>query len=440
MALRVLVAGLVVAGAVVAITTLGSSPSVDDVLSAHLLTASELPVGWHATPASATTESLVDNRCFKSFPSGSSSQGHSTRTFAQGGGLPFLSDSLSRVSSPPRLLDAAATTLSHCSSINIREGSTTLHGTVARLALAQVGRHSAAFKLVFSVSGFDVTADVVLFTTARDLGEVVYGDSAAPVTGAVTAFARAALSRADGADPVVAAQSITSVPVRLAHTSDGVVGYREFGSGPALILITGYSGTMEGWDPRLVDELAQHHRVVTLDNAGVGDTAVPPGKLTIDAMADQTSALIDALGLGRSDVLGWSMGGLIAQALAVLHPAQVAHLVLCATFPGNGDVVRPRQSDINDLTNGNTRGAIADLFPADQSAAYTGFVTALAAYPAAPGVPASVLADQRAAIITWWTDADPAGRRTASIAAPTLIADGAQDRLDPVVNDHVLAG
>ena len=222
MALRVLVAGLVVAGAVVAITTLGSSPSVDDVLSAHLLTASELPVGWHATPASATTESLVDNRCFKSFPSGSSSQVHSTRTFAQGGGLPFLSDSLARVSSPPRLLDAAATTLSHCSSINIREGSTTLHGTVARLGLAHVGRHSAAFKLVFSVSGFDVTADVVLFTTARDLGEVVYGDSAAPVTGAVTAFARAALSRADGADPVVAAQSITSVPVRLAHTSDGV--------------------------------------------------------------------------------------------------------------------------------------------------------------------------------------------------------------------------
>ena len=64
-------------------------------------------------------------------------------------------------------------------------------------------------------------------------------------------------------------------------------------------------------------------------------------------MADQTSALISALGLGRTDVLGWSMGGMIAQALAVLHPAQVRRLVLCATFPGVGTVMPP-QATIND--------------------------------------------------------------------------------------------
>ena len=61
-------------------------------------------------------------------------------------------------------------------------------------------------------------------------------------------------------------------------------------------------------------------------------------------MADQTSALIDALGLGRPDVLGWSMGGMIAQALAVLHPAQVRRLVLCATYPGTGAAVPPSQA------------------------------------------------------------------------------------------------
>ena len=62
-------------------------------------------------------------------------------------------------------------------------------------------------------------------------------------------------------------------------------------------------------------------------------------------MANQTSALIDTLGLGRPDVLGWSMGGMIAQALAVLHPAQVRRLVLCATYPGTGTVV-PSQAAI----------------------------------------------------------------------------------------------
>jgi pimeloyl-ACP methyl ester carboxylesterase len=80
------------------------------------------------------------------------------------------------------------------------------------------------------------------------------------------------------------------------------------------------------------------------DNSGVGRTQELPPPLTIDAMADQTSALIDTLGLGRPDVLGWSMGGMIAQALAVLHPAQVGRLVLCATYPGTGAAVPPSQA------------------------------------------------------------------------------------------------
>ena len=116
--------------------------------------------------------------------------------------------------------------------------------------------------------------------------------------------------------------AVVSAPVGIAHTRLGAVGYRVVGSGPPLVLIMGYAGTMEDWDPRLVHALAQHNRVVMVDNAGVGRTQALPAPLTIDAMADQTSALIDTLGLGRPDVLGWSMGGTIAQALAVLHPAQ----------------------------------------------------------------------------------------------------------------------
>jgi pimeloyl-ACP methyl ester carboxylesterase len=99
---------------------------------------------------------------------------------------------------------------------------------------------------------------------------------------------------------------------------------------------------MEGWDPRLVYALALHHRVVMFDNSGVGRTQELPQPFSIDAMADQTSALITALGLGRPDVLGWSMGGMIAQALAVLHPAQVRRLVLCATYPATARRLCPR--------------------------------------------------------------------------------------------------
>ena len=95
-------------------------------------------------------------------------------------------------------------------------------------------------------------------------------------------------------------------------------------------------------------------------------------------MADQTSALIDTLGLGRPDVLGWSMGGMIAQALAVLHPAQVRRLVLCATSREPGRRSCPRRRHIQ---------AGSD-FPADQGSAYNAFKAAVAEYPSAPTVSA----------------------------------------------------
>jgi len=151
--------------------------------------------------------------------------------------------------------------------------------------------------------------------------------------------------------------------VRSARTTLGTVAYRTMGSGPPLVLITGYSATMEGWDQRFVDALAQHYRVVIFDNAGTGQTQALPGPLTIDGMANQASALIAALGLKRPDVLGWSMGSMIAQALAVLHPDQVRRLILCASYPGNGTMIRPSEQAIHALASGDTHQAMADLFP-----------------------------------------------------------------------------
>src|SRR6202042_3347311 len=214
--------------------------------------------------------------------------------------------------------------------------------------------------------------------------------------------------------------SVVSAPVRIAHTRLGAVGYRVVGSGPPLVLIMGYAGTMEVWDPRLVHALARHNRVVMFDNAGIGRTQPRPGgqtaTLTIDAMADQTSALIDALGLGRPDVLGWSMGGMIAQALAVLHPAQVRRLVLCATFPGVGGVTPP-QAAINDLTNGS---GVDVMYPANQAMANDAFTAEVESYPSAAAVPASVISAQRRAALWWFDGADAAGRRTSELTAATL--------------------
>jgi len=234
-----------------------------------------------------------------------------------------------------------------------------------------------------------------------------------------------------GSSPVKApgTASVVSAPVRIAHTRLGPVGYRIVGSGPPLVLIMGYGWTMEGWDPRLVHALARHNRVVMFDNSGVGRTQDLPPPLTIDAMAGQTSALIDTLGLGRPDVLGWSMGGMIAQALAVLHPAQVRRLVLCATYPGTGAAVPPSRAALQ---------AGSD-FPANQVKAYAAFKAAVSEYPAAPAASGGAKAAQGIASADWQDGIDPTGRKVAGISVPTLIADGTEDQLDPVANDHILA-
>ena len=231
--------------------------------------------------------------------------------------------------------------------------------------------------------------------------------------------------------------SVLSSPVRVAHTSLGTVGYRIVGSGPPLVMIMGYPATMEDWDPRFVDALARHYRVVIFDNAGIGDTQKLPGPLTIDAMARQTGALIDALHLSRPAVLGWSMGGMIAQALAVLDPSQVSRLVLCATFPGTGAAVP--SATIRALTRLEPRQVETVLFPANQAKAYNAFTAAISGYPPAPEPSAAVMAAQRRAVTQWWTGKDPAGRKIAAISAPTLIADGAADWVDPVANARTLA-
>ncbi|MGH3212182.1 MAG: alpha/beta fold hydrolase [Trebonia sp.] len=237
------------------------------------------------------------------------------------------------------------------------------------------------------------------------------------------------------ARPGGTAVSVTEAPVQVAHTALGAIGYREIGSGPPLLLIMGYAGTMETWAPQFVDTLALHNRVVIFDNAGIGSTQALPLPLTVDAMASQTSALIDALSLGRTDVLGWSMGGMVAQALAVLHPAQVRRLVLCATFPGVGTVIPP-QAAINDLTNGS---GLEVLFPADQVMAGDAFAGGTASYPAAAAASATVISAQGGASLEWFHGADAAGRETSKITAPTLVADGTEDRLDAVSNSQAIA-
>jgi pimeloyl-ACP methyl ester carboxylesterase len=228
----------------------------------------------------------------------------------------------------------------------------------------------------------------------------------------------------------------------VAHTDDGDVSYRSLGRGPAVVLIMGYSGSMDQWQPAFVDQLARTYHVVIFDNSGIGQTSLPPGTMTMSSMADQTAALISALHLDRPAVLGWSMGGMIAQALAVLHPHDVGHLVLAATLPGNGHATLPTASAAAILANpsaSNVSALLGLLFPANHAADGPAYLKAMELYPDFYLAPPSVDAAQLQAITSWAAGQDPAGSGIGRLHMPVLVADGAQDALIPSSNDRELA-
>ncbi len=265
------------------------------------------------------------------------------------------------------------------------------------------------------------------------------GSSSTSATSASTPTSTPA-SAATSAPAVVLPRDVVNAPTRIADTSAGPVGYREVGAGSPVLLITGLSASMDDWQPYFVATLAAAgHTVVVFDNAGVGQTAALAPPLSITAMANQTSALISALRLGRTAVLGWSMGGMIAQALAVLHPEQVSKLILAATQPGTGNAVPIPAAAAAAVVNPNPAVVLSVLFPPSAAAAARAYAIGILRYPGFYQAPGAIVADQTVAVKQWVAGGDPAGRRLGEIRIPTLVADGTLDRLDPVANDRMLA-
>ncbi len=233
---------------------------------------------------------------------------------------------------------------------------------------------------------------------------------------------------------------VLAAPVQVVRTADGTVAYRELGSGPALLLIMGAGASMDGWPPSMVDALAAHHEVVVFDNAGVGRTSAvsAPASLSVTAMTSQASALISALGLRRPAVLGWSMGGMIAQALAVSHPAQVSRLILAATAVGTGKAVPlPPFATVPGV---NSEQLVAALFPKDQAAAVTAYLSTIQQYPGFYGESAATFHAQYLAAERWLAGQDAAGHLAGDIRVPTLVAEGTLDQFIVAANARQLAG
>jgi len=116
--------------------------------------------------------------------------------------------------------------------------------------------------------------------------------------------------------------------------SQGVrIAYDVHGDGEPLVLIMGLGYGRWGWKP-VVEPLAARYRVITFDNRGYGDSDAPPGPYTAGQLAADTLAVLDAVGVDRAHVVGASLGGAVAQELALRHGGRIEKLVLMATMSG----------------------------------------------------------------------------------------------------------
>jgi pimeloyl-ACP methyl ester carboxylesterase len=241
--------------------------------------------------------------------------------------------------------------------------------------------------------------------------------------------------------PAAGAATALTAPTKVVKIGKQKVGYRSFGSGRPLVMIMGLGGTMGSWDPTFLDALAAGgHRIVLLDNEGVGRTTALRGPLTIRRMGETTAGLIKRLKLKRPDVAGWSMGGMIAQSLAVRHPKLVRRLVLMATAPGDGKGTPPTPAALNTTAGSSDPTALLGLlFPADQTAARDTYVANIIKRQPFEGLaPPAQAAKQLSASGGWLTSQDPDGKRVAKLKLPTLIGGGELDPLLPVANQRHL--
>jgi pimeloyl-ACP methyl ester carboxylesterase len=132
--------------------------------------------------------------------------------------------------------------------------------------------------------------------------------------------------------------AVTSTGADDQSSAVGGFAYRELGrtTGVPVVFLTHLAAVLDNWDPRVVDGIAAQHRVITFDNRGVGaSTGKTPD--TIQAMASDAVTFIRALGLERVDLVGFSMGGMIAQVIAHDQPQLVRKLILAGTGPAGGE-------------------------------------------------------------------------------------------------------
>lgn len=210
--------------------------------------------------------------------------------------------------------------------------------------------------------------------------------------------------------------------------------YQVHGQGEPLVMIQGFGGGHEGWFFQ-TRAFRERFRVVVFDNRGIGKSDRSPGPYTIDTMAGDTIGLMDSLGIEKAHILGISLGGIVAQEVAISHPGRVMKLVLACTHTGEGDIgdVHPdmlkaigvaegsMEPDLSSVDMMETMGTIVSL--AFSRRLYRMILVPLARYQMRRVGPGAYL-EQLEAVVGHTT-----AERLPQVQSPTLVIAGSEDRI-----------
>lgn len=245
--------------------------------------------------------------------------------------------------------------------------------------------------------------------------------------------------------------SNTTAPTQFLQADGATYAYRRFGSGQGrplpLLCLQHFTGTLDNWDPAITDPLASGGEVILFESAGLGRST---GKVpeSIAGMAKHALAFLDGLGLETCDVLGFSLGGMVAQQMAQDRPSVFRRMILIGTAPRGGEDIMhlDKPSLAKHLGDPELQGyaVLQKIFfapTASSQAAGKAFIERLTQRKAdlEPASGPEVAQAQMAAFKEW---EHVTGQRFAdleSISHPTLVVNGIHDEMIPVQNSYWLS-
>lgn len=243
--------------------------------------------------------------------------------------------------------------------------------------------------------------------------------------------------------------SYLTVPTATTQGANGIeYHYRRFGNpaGRPLVLLQHFRGNLDNWDPLLLDALAEGREVIAFDNTGVGASTgiVPP---SVTQMAHDALAFLSVLDLTRVDLLGFSLGGFVAQELALIRPDAVGRIVLAATAPQGAPGMHGWIADIIDAVgSAETTGEqlLHAFFTSTESsrsagAEFLGRIFARTEDRDQPTDWATRVAHYDA-VVQWGIPNHGMLERLSAITHPVFVANGDNDRMILPRYTHLLGG